>query len=855
MIAKRAFFFFLLLASGFVSRSSWAQVTVKGQVSDSTGALIPGVPIHFTRLGGSFTEQAVSDKGGQFRLADIRPGRYMLTTEAHDGFAAFSKIVEVGEAAPPLILIELAVASITQETSADASDRQLSTDPSDNHDQVVASGDMLAHVPVLDQNYIAALTPFLDQAGIATSGASIIVDGVEMKGTGVSASAIQEARINNDPYSVETNVPGKGRIEIMTKPGTPTLHGKFNFGFRDSAVDATTYFATVKPQEQKRIYEGSITGPVFHLPRTMFLVSGTRQEDDLQAIVHAIDPSGPIDQNVPTPIRDTEVAVRATYDFTPMHRASFQYNVSDVITRNQGVGGLVEAQSGVNAQAREDDIIFNDRMILGPTLLNQLMFMLEKDHNPTRSVLEAPKIVIDGSATFGGAQADILNTENNMKFNDTVSWSHGRHYFKFGVNVPNVSRRAWEDHSNELGTFSFSSVQNYDASAPSPYAFTQQQGPGRSVFWWVEFGAFAQDQIKLSSNLQLSAGIRYDWQTYFPSARDVAPRVSLVYSPGGRSTVLRAGAGLYYDRSGALPIADLTRYNGVILRSYTILNPGYPNPLPSGESLSNLPTNLDELERASHMPMTLHYSAAIEHAIQKNATLSATYRGMAGEDLFRSRDVNAPLPPSYITVPNPQLGFVRQIEFEGRQLQNALDLTLEGKIDRWFSGVAQYTWSHTNNDTGGIAWFPANQYDNSGEYSRANFDQHHRFNLLGTFNEGHWVNLGLAVNLYSGTPYTETSGADTYNIGLSNARPAGVARNTLQSGGYADVDARWARDVYFTHKKSDADPHMSISLDSFNLPNRVNYSSYVGNIQSAFFGMPTTALPARRLQLTVGFTF
>lgn len=857
MLAKRAlsFFFFLILATVFVPWTSWAQVTVKGQVSDSTGAVIPDILLRLAAVNGSYTQQAISDKAGQFRLLAVPPGRYMLSSEARDGFAASSTAVLIGRSAPPLILIELAVASVTQATHVDASEQTLSSDPADNHDQVAASADMLQHIPVLDQNYIAALTPFLDQSGIATSGVSIIVDGVEMKGTGVSASAIQEARINNDPYSVETNVPGKGRIEIMTKPGTPTFHGTFNFGFRDSAADATTYFATVKPQEQKQIYEGSITGPVFRLPRTTFLISGTRQEDDLQAIVRATDPSGLINQNVPTPSRDTEIAVRATHDFTPSHRASLQYNVSDVITRNQGVGGLVEAQSGVNAQVREDDIIFNDRLILGPALLNQLMFMLEKDHNPARSVLESPKIVIDGAATFGGAQADLLNTENNMKLNDTVSWTHGRHYFKFGINIPNVSRRAWEDHSNELGTFSFSSVQNYNASTPAPYSFTLQQGPGRSVFWWVEFGAFVQDQIKLRSNLQLSIGVRYDWQAYFPSARDIAPRASLVYSPGGHSTILRAGAGLYYDRSGALPIADLTRYNGTIIRSYTILNPGFPSPLPPGESLSSLPTNLDELAHASHMPMSLHYSAAIEHAMGKHATLSATYRGMAGEDLFRSRDVNAPLPPTYTILPNPQLGFIRQIEFAGSQLQNALDLTLQGKLGRWFSGVAQYTWSHTNNDTGGIAWYPANQYDNSGEYSRADFDQRHRFNLLGTFNEGHWANLGLAAHLYSGTPYTETSGVDAYNTGLSNARPAGVARNTLQSGGYADLDARWTHDVYFTSNKSESDPHLSISLDSFNLPNHVNYSSYVGNVQSAFFGTPTTALPARRLQLTVGLTF
>jgi hypothetical protein len=855
MFARRAFsfFFFLFFAGGFVARASWAQVTVKGQVSDSTGAVIPGILLHLGAVNGTYTQQATSDQTGQFQLLAVPPGRFTLWSEASNGFAASSTIVQIGRSAPPPIRIVLAVASVTQETQVDGSEQTLSTDAADNHDQVAASADMLQHIPVLDQNYIAALTPFLDQSGTATSGVSIIVDGVEMKGTGVSASAIQEARINNDPYSVETNVPGKGRIEIMTKPGTSTFHGTFNFGFRDSATDATTYFATVRPQEQKRIYEGSITGPIFRVPKTNFLISGSRQEDDLEAVVHALDPSGLVDENVQTPIRNTQIAIRATHDFTPNHRESLQYNVSDVITRNQGVGGLVEAQSGVNAQVREDDIIFNDRIILGPTLLNQLMIMLEKDHNPTRSVLSAPKIVIDGASTSGGAQADLLNTENNIKVNDTVSLSHGRHYFKFGINIPNVSRRTWEDHTNTLGTYDFSSVANYDNGLP--YSFTQQQGPGRSVFWWIEVGAFAQDQIKVSPNLQVSVGLRYDWQTYFPSAHDIAPRASVVYSPGGHQTVLRAGAGVFYDRSGALPIADLTRYNGVIIRSYTILNPGYPNPLPPGVSLSSLPTNLDELAHASHMPLSLQFSAGIEHAIQKHATLSATYRGMAGEDMFRSRDINAPLPPTYTVIPNPQSGFVRQIEFEGRQLQNALDLTLQGKISRWFSGVAQYTWSHTNNDTGGIAWYPANQYDNSGEYSRADFDQRHRFNLLGTFNEGHWANLGLAVNLYSGTPYTETSGVDTFNTGLSNARPAGVSRNTLQGGGYADLDASWSRDVYFTRNKSESDPHLTISIDSFNLPNHVNYTSYVGNIQSAFFGTPTAAQPARRFQLTAGFTF
>jgi hypothetical protein len=837
----------------FCSSFSSAQVVVEGQILDPVGALVPHVSIVLQGQDRSDKQNSISDDGGKFQLLAVLPGHYILSIAGVDGFDDYQAKIQVGQKAPPPIKVVLTLASVQQQTNVDAGQNSVTTDPSDNRDQIVTTGSSLAHLPVLDQNYIATLTPFLDQAGIATSGVSIIVDGVEMKGTGVSASAIKEARINNDPYSAETNVPGKGRIEIMTKPGTPKFHGSFNFGFRDSPTDASNYFALTRPQEQKRIYEGSITGPLARDRKTTFLISGTRQEDDLQAVVHAIGPDGLVSANVPTPMRDLEFAVRATHDFTPNHRSSLQYNVSDVVTRNQGVGGVVQGQTGVNAQSREDDLIFNDRLTLNSAMINQLQIMLEKDHDPTRSVLSAPKIVIDGSSTSGGAQVDLLATENNMKFNDTLSWSRGRHYLKFGLNIPNVSRRAWEDHSNEQGTFSFASLADYNAA--QPYSFTQQQGIGRTVFWWIETGAFVQDQIQVTPELQVSVGLRYDWQTYFASAHDIAPRVSLAYATKDHKTVLRMGAGLFYDRAGASPIADLKRFNGVVLRSYTVLDPGYPDALPPGASSSDLPTNLVKLATASHLPYSTHFSIGVERQISNHASLAATYRGVVGSDLFRSRDINAPLPPDYVTVPDPQFGVIRQIEFEGRQVQNALDVTLQGKLGRWFSGVAQYTLSRTKNDTSGITWFPANQYDNAGEYSRADFDQRHRFNLLGTFNEGHWVNLGLAVNLYTGAPYTETSGVDAFQTGLLNARPAGVIRNSLQGAGYADLDARWSHDFFFSSKKDDSDPHVSLSIDGFNVPNHVNYTSYVGNIQSAFFGTPTAALPARRLQLTAGFTF
>ena len=119
-----------------------------------------------------------------------------------------------------------------------------------------------------------------------------MVDGVEMKGATVSASAVAEIDVNNDPYSAEFSRPGRGRIEIVTKPGTPEYHGEFNFTTRDATFNANNIFATTKPPEQRRIFEGNVTGPISRGGHTTFLVSGDGKTDDAYSFVRAVGTQG-----------------------------------------------------------------------------------------------------------------------------------------------------------------------------------------------------------------------------------------------------------------------------------------------------------------------------------------------------------------------------------------------------------------------------------------------------------------------------------------------------------------------------------------------------------------------------------
>jgi hypothetical protein len=115
--------------------------------------------------------------------------------------------------------------------------------------------------------------------------------------------------------------------------------------------------------------------------------------------------------------------------------------------------------------------------------------------------------------------------------------------------------------------------------------------------------------------------------------------------------------------------------------------------------------------------------------------------------------------------------------------------------------------------------------------------------------------MGIAVALYSGLPYNETTGNDDYHTGLGNARPTGVNRNTLQAAGNASVDLLYDHDFNLTKDKGDKAKVLSAGISAFNVFNRANFSGYIGALNSSLFGQPTSAAAGRQIQLSLGYRF
>jgi hypothetical protein len=392
-----------------------------------------------------------------------------------------------------------------------------------------------------------------------------------------------------------------------------------------------------------------------------------------------------------------------------------------------------------------------------------------------------------------------------------------------------------------------------------PFLFAINQGDGHLAFWQKEFGLFGQDQVLARPNLSIAAGLRYDKQNFLGDWNNFSPRMSFAYAPGKqRKTVLRGGAGIFYDRTGILPIADSLRFNGQRLRQVNITNPSYPDPLASGGVFTNQPTNMVRFAPDLRSPYTIQFNMGVERQITKSLTASVNYINTRGVKLFRSRDINAPLPGDEVR-PDPLIGALREIESAGFAQTHMMEVMLRGKITRHFNGTIQYTLGRAYNNTGGINTQPADNYNLTGEWARADFDQRHRFNVLGAFKVRDWFDLGMKVAITSGRPYNLTTGRDDNHDSIANDRPTGVPRNSLQGPGYATVDLRWSKEIFLkaakNGKKADEGPSVKISVNAFNALNRVNYMGFVGNQSSPFFGAPVAALPARRVQFNFGFSF
>src|SRR4029077_12240968 len=129
---------------------------------------------------GQVRSPVTTDLSGGFRFDAVRPGNYSIQVQ-HEGFKTSVVPIKVFTQRIDPLKIVLALQELVSEVSVNESElTQVSTDIAENRNAATADQDILEQIPVFDQDYVAAMSAFLDAGALGTSGPQMIVNGVEV---------------------------------------------------------------------------------------------------------------------------------------------------------------------------------------------------------------------------------------------------------------------------------------------------------------------------------------------------------------------------------------------------------------------------------------------------------------------------------------------------------------------------------------------------------------------------------------------------------------------------------------------------------------------------------------------------
>src|SRR5215471_16782669 len=231
-----SFGFILLMVLGLTAAGQTQtsnQTSIRGQVVDSQHAVIIGAQIT-VKNGNNIVGQAQTGAQGTFTIP-VPPGQYQVFID-FDGFDGFQQNVRVTANLAPLA-VTLQLAKVQQQVNVSEDLNVVSLDPSNNLTATVLDEDFIETLPDDSDELAAYLTELAGPRAAAAGGVDFIIDGFP-GGRLPPRDQILQIRINNNPFTTEFSRVGYGRIEIITKPGTGSMHGSANFNYRGDQLNA-----------------------------------------------------------------------------------------------------------------------------------------------------------------------------------------------------------------------------------------------------------------------------------------------------------------------------------------------------------------------------------------------------------------------------------------------------------------------------------------------------------------------------------------------------------------------------------------------------------------------------------------
>jgi hypothetical protein len=804
--------------------------TVKGTLTDSSGAVIPAAAVTLAGPGPNRSAQTQAD--GSYTFNGLAPGSYTVSVSI-PGFEPFSKSVKVDGAAAVETPIQLAIRAETQKvTVAGEAVAKVTVEADDNKTAIVMKGADLDALPD-DPDDLASALQALAGPGAGPNGGQIYIDGFS-GGQLPPKETIREIRINQNPFSAEYDRIGFGRIEILTKPGTDKLRGNFMYNDGESAFNSRNPFSNNKPDFSTRMFGANMGGSLSK--KASFFIDFNHRAVENNALIVAqyfdaqTATASNINTSVLTPNSFTIIAPRVDYALSANNTITARVEERFNSTQNAGLGGTnlpaPYSQLAYDTHGNGQNVMVTETSILNSKIVNETRFQLFRNWNASAGN-DIPQINVAGAFVTGGnGLGNTHDLTKHLELQNNTSIAHGAHTIRFGVrlrrdgdqsNQPagfngaytflggvepqlNAQNQIVYDSSGNPLTVSLTSLQQYERNALlSQAGFSQTQiqalggGPSRfsiqagqsyiSANRW-DAGPFFQDDWRIKPNFTLSVGLRYEVQTLLSDHHDFAPRLGIAWAPGStrngpRKTVMRGGFGLFYDRVGLNLFEAATLNNGVNQLIYTVYNPTFYPAIPSLSTLSPGQSTTYRVNGDYRSSYSMQGALGVERQLPRNTTVSATYSFNRSVHLAQSVAVNTPVPGTF----NPSLalsaangvfpygysaGTIIEDESGGYMRQNMLQINYNTRFSSRVTLFGNYSLNYVKDLSGS----PTDPYDFRLDYGRSTLDRRHNFIVLGSITAPWKLRFSPFVSLRSGQPYDVLAGADLYGSNQINARAA-----------------------------------------------------------------------------------
>jgi hypothetical protein len=280
---------------------SWAQsslTSLRGTVTDPTGAVVPGATVTLEDKGKGVTLSKTADASGDYQFQQLQPGKYTITAKA-SGFGEQSKVAELLVNQPATVSFKLTIEATSQTIDVSAEAQTLNTTDASMGNSM--NNALIEALPAEGRNVpdLLSLQPgvlYLGRGadpnsdsrtgsvlGARADQTNVTLDGLDDNDqeagyafTGVlrsTADSIQEFRVTTTGANADEGRSSGGQVSMVTKSGTNQIHGSAYEYNRNTFSVANNWFnkaAEISSGESntpgkliRNTFGADVGGPIF----------------------------------------------------------------------------------------------------------------------------------------------------------------------------------------------------------------------------------------------------------------------------------------------------------------------------------------------------------------------------------------------------------------------------------------------------------------------------------------------------------------------------------------------------------------------------------------------------------------